>query len=75
MSARFNSAYAKLKFIVCNKPTEVATDGDKDVSYDKLQETIEDTVAHGVLLIPGDLNAKNVGQDNTGPLWAYIYRK
>ena len=65
MVARFNSSYAKLTVIVCYAPTEVAEDADKEVFYDKLQETVESTPRHDVLLVLGDLNAK-VGQDNTG---------
>ncbi|XP_052225062.1 craniofacial development protein 2-like [Dreissena polymorpha] len=65
MSARFNSAYAKLTIIVCYAPTEVAEATEKDAFYDQLQEVIELTQKHDVLLVFGDLNAK-VGKDNTG---------
>ncbi|XP_052242647.1 uncharacterized protein LOC127852735 [Dreissena polymorpha] len=67
MSARFNSAYAKLTIIVCYAPTEVAEATEKDAFYDQLQEVIESTQKHDVLLVLGDLNA-NVGKDNTGGL-------
>ena len=65
MAARFNSSYTKLTVIVCYAPTEVAESADKEAFYDKLQETVESTPRHDVLLVLGDLNAK-VGQDNTG---------
>ncbi|XP_052271355.1 uncharacterized protein LOC127872060 [Dreissena polymorpha] len=40
MSARFNSAYAKLTTVVCYASTEVAEDTEKDAFYDQLQKVI-----------------------------------
>jgi len=63
--ARFNSAYAKLTSIVCYAPTEDTEDDEKDSFYDNLQQVVDATPTHDVILIIGDLNAK-VGTENKG---------
>jgi hypothetical protein len=65
IKARYNSAFAKLTTIVCYAPTEDADEEEKDVFYDKLQEIIDETPSHDMLLLMGDLNAK-VGTENKG---------
>ena len=65
LTARFYSTYTKLSIIACYAPTEVAEDDDKNIFYDKLQEAIESTPRHDILIILGDLNAK-VGKENIG---------
>ena len=57
IKARYNSAFAKLRVIVCYAPTENAEDEEKDTFYDELQ-AVDEKPAHDVLLIMGDLNAK-----------------
>ena len=53
-------------FIVCYAPTEDAEDEEKDIFYDELQASVDETApSHAVLLIMGGLNAK-VGVDNQG---------
>ena len=65
ITARYDSAFAKLTVIVCYAPTEDALEEDKDTFYDQLQELVDETPSHDVLLIMGDLNAK-VGSNNKG---------
>lgn len=65
ITARYNSAFAKLTVIVCYGPTENSVDVEKDTFYDQLQKLVDETQAHDVLLIMGDLNAK-VGSNNKG---------
>ena len=63
IKARYNSAFAKLSVTVCYAPTEDAEDEEKDIFYDELQASVDETPSHDVLLTMGDLNAK-VGVDN-----------
>ena len=65
LSARFHSKYAKLTVIVCYAPTEDKEEEEKDSFYEELQKAVEETPAHDVLLILGNLNAK-VGTNNEG---------
>ena len=65
IKARYNSSFAKLTVIVCYAPTEDSPEVEKDIFYDKLQELVDETPSHDVLLIMGDLNAK-VGSKNEG---------
>lgn len=65
IKARYNSAFATLTMIGCYAPTEDTTEDEKDAFYKKLQEAVDETPSHNVLLIMGDLNAK-VGADNKG---------
>ncbi|XP_056017310.1 craniofacial development protein 2-like [Ostrea edulis] len=65
LTARFYSTYAKLSVIACCAPTEVAEEEDKNIFYEKLQELIETTPRHDILVVLGDLNAK-VGNENIG---------
>ncbi|XP_062611962.1 uncharacterized protein LOC134273760 [Saccostrea cucullata] len=65
ITARFNSAFAKLTVVVCYAPTDDAEDDEKVSFYDSLQEIVDNTPSHDVLLILGDLNAK-VGKSNQG---------
>ncbi|XP_056017205.1 relaxin receptor 1-like [Ostrea edulis] len=60
----FSMIYKKT-VIACYAPTEVAEEDDKDIFYEKLQELIETTPRHDILVVLGDLNA-NVGNDNIG---------
>lgn len=64
ITARYNSAFAKLTVIVCYGPTN-SVDVEKDTFYDQLQKLVDETLAHDVLLIMGYLNAK-VGSNNKG---------
>ena len=45
--------------------TEQASEEDKDLFYEKLQEQIDKTPRHDILIVIGDFNAK-VGSDNIG---------
>ena len=65
ITARYDSAFAKLTVVVCYAPTEDALEEDKDTFYDQLQELVDETPSHDVLLIMGNLNAK-VGSNNKG---------
>ncbi|XP_056021988.1 craniofacial development protein 2-like [Ostrea edulis] len=65
ITARYNSAFAKLTAVVCYGPTDDAEDEEKISFYDGLQKVVDDTPSHDVLLILGDLNAK-VGKCNQG---------
>ena len=60
ISARNNSAFAKLTTVVC-----YAEEEEKDAFYDSLQKTVDETPSYDVLLLMGDLNAK-IGRDNRG---------
>jgi len=65
ITARYNSAFAKLTAVVCYAPTEDAEEDEKVSFYDNLQKVVDETPYHDVLLIMGDLNAK-VGRNNQG---------
>ena len=65
LKARFNSKFAKLTVIACYAPTEDAEEEIKDEFYDQLEEEIQTTPRHDVLMVVGDLNAR-VGEENTG---------
>ncbi|XP_056006724.1 craniofacial development protein 2-like [Ostrea edulis] len=65
LTARFYSTYAKLSVITCYAPTEVAEEEYKNIFYEKLQELIETTPRHDILVVLGNLNAK-VGNENIG---------
>ena len=65
LTARFHSKYAKLTVVICYSPTEDSEEEEKEVFYDQLQKTVEDTPVHDVLLLLGDFNAK-VGTNNEG---------
>ena len=51
--------------IACYAPTEDAEEEIKDEFYDQLEEEIQTTPRHDVLMVVGDLNAR-VGEENTG---------
>ena len=63
--ARFFSKYAKTTVIQCYAPTEQATEEEKHLFYSKLQDELDKTPRHDILLLMGDFNAK-VGSDNSG---------
>ncbi|XP_048735691.2 craniofacial development protein 2-like [Ostrea edulis] len=63
ITARCNSAFAKLTAVVCYAPTEDAEEDEKVSFYENLQKTVDDTPSHDVLLIFDDLNAKG-GKSN-----------
>ena len=59
--ARFYSKYAKTTVIQCYAPTELATEEEKDIFYGQLQDELEKTPRHDILLLMGDFNAKVPG--------------
>ena len=63
--ARFFSKYAKTTVIQCYAPTEQTTEEEKHLFYSKLQDELDKTPRHDILLLMGDFNAK-VGSDNSG---------
>ena len=63
--ARFYSRFAKTTIIQCYAPTDPSEDEEKDLFYSQLQEQIDRTPRHDILIVMGDLNAK-VGADNVG---------
>ena len=63
--ARFYSKFAKTTVIQCYAPTELATEEEKDIFYGQLQDELDKTPRHDILLLMGDFNAK-VGGDNEG---------
>ena len=68
MSARFNSRFAELTIIQVHAPTNDGTqriDESKEEFYEQLQQEVEATPRHDVLIVMEDLNAK-IGQNNEG---------
>ena len=58
MVARFKSRYTKLSFMQCYAPTNDAEEEAKDTFYLQLQKALDSVPSHDVLLVIGDLNAK-----------------
>ncbi|XP_048743102.2 uncharacterized protein LOC125656542 [Ostrea edulis] len=71
ITARYNSAFAKLTAVVCYAPIDDGEDEEKISFYDSLQNVVDDTPSHDVLLILGDLNAK-VGKCNQDKTWKIV---
>ena len=62
----FNSRFTKLTIIQVYAPTNDADDNSMVEFYEKLQQEVEATPRHDVLIVMGpDLNAK-IGEDNEG---------
>lgn len=58
ISARFQSRHAKIRIIQIYAPTEESEDEITDEFYDRMQEEIDATPLHDILLVIGDYNAK-----------------
>ncbi|XP_059162117.1 uncharacterized protein LOC131945132 [Physella acuta] len=65
LRARFYSRHVKITVIQCYAPTEQAKDEDKDMFYHTLQDQIDRTPQHDILVVMGDMNAK-IGASNEG---------
>ena len=63
--ARFYSKFVKTTVIQCYAPTERDSDEVKNNFYTNLQDQIDKTPQHDILIVMGDFNAK-VGADNIG---------
>jgi hypothetical protein len=59
MIARFHSRYTKLTMITCYAPTEDKEEEEKDKFYEQLQNSIMKVPSHDILIVAGDMNAKN----------------
>ena len=62
IAARLNCKWFKLTFICSYAPTEESEDVEKDQFYDELQQVLEETPRHDIIIIAGDFNAK-VGRE------------
>ena len=52
------SMHAIVTVVQMYAPTESASDGEKDLFYDQLQDVLDDISSHDIKLIMGDFNAK-----------------
>jgi len=52
------SMHAIVTVVQMYAPTESASDGEKDLFYDQLQDVLDDIPSHHIKLIMGDFNAK-----------------
>ena len=60
--ARFYSKFAKTTVIQCYAPTELATEEEKDIFYGQLQDELDKTLRHDILLLMGDFQRKSMGR-------------
>ena len=59
---RVNCKWFKVTVIGAYAPTEDSEDLDKDLFYEKLQEVLDNTPKHDIIMLAGDFNAK-VGRE------------
>jgi exonuclease III len=63
-TARLSTRLRKLTIVQCYAPTNVASIEEKEAFYGSLEATLQHIKQSDIVILMGDLNAKN-GEDNT----------